>query len=251
MGSALVGGLVATGWDTGRIVVVEVNPEAAAALTRRFGVATRETVPSCEGAVLAVKPADTVAACAAAAAAGAARIVSVAAGVTLESLQRAAGERAAVLRAMPNTPALVGQAATALAGGAGCAESDWQWAEAILSAVGTVVRVEESDLDVVTAVSGSGPGYLFLVAEALVDAAVAEGLSPGTADALVRQLFRGAGALLGSSEESPATLRERVTSPHGTTAAGLASFEEHRIRDIVHAAVRAAAQRSRELARGE
>jgi pyrroline-5-carboxylate reductase len=244
MGSAIVGGLVAHGRDPGRIVVVEVNRDAAAEVASRFGVAVAGDVPACEGAVIAVKPGDAPAACAAAARAGADRIVSVAAGVTLASLSEAAGSSVKVLRAMPNTPALVGEAATALAAGDNCDGADWSWAESILSAVGAVVRVAESDLDVVTAVSGSGPGYLFLMAEALVDAAVAEGLAPETADLLVRQLFKGAGALLASSAESPALLRQRVTSPNGTTAAGLARFEEHRLRDIVRSAVRAAAERS-------
>jgi pyrroline-5-carboxylate reductase len=251
MGSALVGGLIAAGWDPGRITVVEVNPASAGDFARRHPVSVVGSVPACEGAVIAVKPTDAPAACATVAAAGAGRIVSVAAGVTLATLGYAAGSGVSVLRAMPNTPALVGQAATALAAGDGCTEEDLAWAESVLSAVGTVVRVAESDLDVVTAVSGSGPGYLFLVAEALVEAAVAEGLDPSVADSLVRQLFKGSGALLASSTESPATLRERVTSPNGTTAAGLARLEEHRLREIVHAAVRAAAQRSRELSHGD
>jgi pyrroline-5-carboxylate reductase len=117
----------------------------------------------------------------------------------------------------------------------------------LLSAVGIVVRVDESHMDVVTAVAGSGPGYLFLIAESLLAAAMAEGLSADIADALVRQLFKGAGVLLAESTESPATLRERVTSPNGTTAAGLGVLESSGIREIMHNVVKAAAARSVEM----
>jgi hypothetical protein len=112
---------------------------------------------------------------------------------------------------------------------------------------GVVVRVPESQMDAVTAVAGSGPGYIFLMAEAMLDAALAEGLPEDVANVLVRQLFRGAGILLADSDESPATLRERVTSPNGTTAAGLAQFEAAGLRETVNKVVRAAAARSAEM----
>jgi pyrroline-5-carboxylate reductase len=128
-----------------------------------------------------------------------------------------------------------------------CNDADLDWAESVLSAVGLVVRVPESQMDAVTAVAGSGPGYVFLFAEALLAAAIEEGLPAGVADALVRQLFKGAGALLASSDESPATLRERVTSPNGTTFAGLSVLESDGLRASVHKAVRAAAVRSAEM----
>lgn len=249
MGSALVGGLVAAGTDPAAIVVVELDAAKREDLETRFGVRTSETVVGGEGAVIAVKPGDAPAAAAAAVAAGARRVLSIAAGVSLDVLREAVGGRCAVLRAMPNTPALVGEGATALSAGSGCTDDDVDWAEEVLRAVGIVVRVPEEQMDAVTAVAGSGPGYLFLFAEALLDAALAEGLPRDTAELLVRQLFKGSGALLAGSDEQPSVLRERVTSPNGTTFAGLSVFETEGLRATVHKAVRAAAARSAEMAR--
>lgn len=249
MGSALVGGLVSGGVAPGSIVVVEIDAAKRADLEARFGVRTSAAMVEGDGAVIAVKPADAVAACAEAATLGTPRLLSIAAGVNISALQSAAGERCAVIRAMPNTPALVGEGATAITAGPHCSEADVTWAEEILRAVGVVVRVPEEQMDAVTAVAGSGPGYVFLFAEALLEAAIAEGLPPDTADLLVRQLFKGAGVLLESSDETAAVLRERVTSPNGTTFAGLTALEESGLRAAVHKAVRAAAARSAELGR--
>lgn len=248
MGTALVAGLVASGWNPATITVVEIDAGKRASLERDLAVRTSESVVAADGAIVAVKPGDVPAVVSELAALGTPRIVSIAAGVLLASLEAAAGE-SRVVRAMPNTPALVREGVTAIAGGTHCTEDDMRWADEVLSAVGTVVHVPESQMDAVTAVAGSGPGYLFLFAEALLDAALAEGLPRPTAEALVRQLFRGAGALLAASDESPATLRERVTSPNGTTAAGLAEFENARLRETVNKAVRAAAARSAEMGR--
>lgn len=251
MGGALVAGLVAGGWDPSSITVVETDPVKRDSLSRALGVKVSDHLVAAEGAVIAVKPPDAAGVCAELAARGAERILSIAAGVSVESLQSAAGGSARVIRAMPNTPALVREGVTAICGGPACGEPEYQWAESVLSAVGTVVRVPESQMDAVTAVAGSGPAYIFLLAEALLDAARAEGLPDEVSTVLVRQLFRGAGILLADSAEGPATLRERVTSPNGTTAAGLAVFEEHHLRETVHEVVRAAARRSAELGRAE
>lgn len=247
MGSALLGGLIAGGRDPRGIVVVELDGGKRAALESNFGVRTSAGIVGGEGAVIAVKPGDAVAVCTQVAALGTPRVLSIAAGISSSTLQDAAGNTAAVVRAMPNTPALVREGVTAITGSARCSESDLVWAEAILSAVGLVVRVPEEQMDAVTAVAGSGPGYLFLFAEAMLAAAIEEGLPAGVADVLVRQLFKGAGALLAGSEDSPATLREKVTSPNGTTFAGLSVFEDQGLRDTVRAAVRAAAARSRDM----
>ena len=249
MGSALLGGLVAGGWDPQGIVVVEIDPGKRAAVESRFGVRTSDVIVGGAGAVIAVKPGGAVEVCAALAERGTPRILSIAAGIGAAVLQDAAGDRAHVVRAMPNTPALVGEGATAVSGSPACDESDMAWAEKVLGAVGIVVRVPESQMDAVTAVAGSGPGYLFLFAEALLAAAIEEGLPAGVADTLVRQLFKGAGALLAASDESPSTLRENVTSPNGTTHAGLTVLESEGLRAAVHKAVRAAADRSREMGR--
>ncbi len=247
MGTALVGGLVNGGWVASSITVVELDAMKRAALESQFGVRTSEVIVAAEGALIAVKPGDAAAVCKQASAVGISRVLSIAAGVSLATLQSSAGATTAVVRAMPNTPALVREGVTAICGSSTCSEDDYVWAESVLSAVGVVVRVPESQMDAVTAVAGSGPGYIFLMAEAMLSAALAEGLPEDVANTLVRQLFRGAGILLADSDESPATLRERVTSPNGTTAAGLAQFEAAGLRETVNKVVRAAVARSAEM----
>jgi pyrroline-5-carboxylate reductase len=180
------------------------------------------------------------------AAAGATRLLSIAAGVRLATIEAAAGPEVAVIRAMPNTPALVRLGASAIAPGTTATDVDVAWAESILTAVGTVERMDESDLDLFTGLAGSGPAYVFFVAEALIDAAVTEGMSHDVADRVVRQLLLGSATLL-DREGDPAVLRRRVTSPGGTTAAGIAVLEEHEVSGALGAAVRAATERSREL----
>jgi pyrroline-5-carboxylate reductase len=212
------------------------------------GVAITDEVPPCQAALIAVKPYDVAMACAAAVAAGAARLLSIAAGISVSSLQEAAGPTVAVVRAMPNTPALVGKGAAAICAGPTADDADLQWAEDILASVGIVVRVPESQLDAVTGLAGSGPAYLFLVAEALTDAGVLAGLSRANSEALVAQLLVGSAALL-ADRGDPAALRAMVTSPGGTTAAGLRALEEHAVRSAFLEAVMAAAARSAELGR--
>lgn len=248
MGVALLGGLLADGSMTsGDLAVAELSQERRDELRRRFpGVSVHETPPACASAIIAVKPNAAVAATSTAAMAGAARILSIAAGVRLAVLQRAAGPEVAVVRAMPNTPALVGRGASAIAGGDTVSDDDLRWAESILSAVGSVDRLPEPLLDAFTGVAGSGPAYIFLVAEALTDAFVAEGVDPELAGRVVTQLLVGSAALL-EQEGDPATLRRNVTSPGGTTAAGLAVLDERDLRATFRAAVAAATERSREL----
>jgi pyrroline-5-carboxylate reductase len=197
--------------------------------------------------VLAVKPADVADAAAAVADAGAERLVSVAAGVTTQAIERAVGGRLRVVRAMPNTPALVGAGAAAICAGSASGEEDLAWAEEILGAVGVVVRVPEKDLDAVTGLSGSGPAYVFLVAEAMAEAGVLGGLSRDVAETLAFQTLLGSAQLLVDRGASPAALRAAVTSPGGTTAAGLRELERHGVRAAFLEAVTAATQRSREL----
>lgn len=248
MGAALVGGLLSSGvMSPAQIVIVEVVADRRVRLAEMFpDVSVVETIPACSEALIAVKPPDVAAACAAAVAAGAKRVLSIAAGITLARLESACGPGVAVVRSMPNTPALVGEGASAIAAGASAREDDVVWAERILGSVGLVVRVIEDRLDAVTGLIGSGPAYLFLVAESLMAAGLAEGLDAETVDAMVRQLFTGAARLLADGDD-PAELRVRVTSPGGTTAAGLAVLEAHGLRDVLAAAVAAATARSREL----
>jgi pyrroline-5-carboxylate reductase len=247
MGAALVGGLLAGGWAATDLAVVEVSAERRATLATMFpGVAICEAVPVCDAALVAVKPYDVPAAATAAAKAGARRVLSIAAGISISVLQEACGDDVAVVRAMPNTPALLGQGAAAISGGPFATDDDLEWAEVILGAVGTVVRVPESLLDAVTGLVGSGPGYLFMIAEALIDAGVLAGLTRPVADALVRQLFVGSAAMLAEYGD-PIALRAMVTSPGGTTAAGLRVLEEHGTRSALLEAVFAATERSKEL----
>jgi pyrroline-5-carboxylate reductase len=252
MGSALVAGLVGAHWaEADQLAVVEPVAARREELGRLHpGVVVTAEVPRAEGAVLAVKPADVDAACAGVAAAGIARVLSIVAGVGLDRLQPALGDDVAVVRAMPNTPALVGAGAAAIAGGPGAGEADLDWADGILSAVGLVVRVGEPLLDAVTGLSGSGPAYVFFVAEALVEAGVLNGLTRDVSRALVVQTILGSARLLDESGQSAAELRAAVTSPGGTTAAGVRALEAAAVRSAVLEAVTAATERSRELGRG-
>jgi pyrroline-5-carboxylate reductase len=248
MGAALLGGLLASGrYQPPSLAVVEIVPERRRELQAQFpGVAVLAEVPECGAAVLAVKPRDAAAAAAASAGAGATRLLSIAAGVKVAALQGAAGPAVAVVRAMPNTPALVRKGASVITGGGSTGEADLAWAEAILGAVGSVDRLPEDHLDAITALTGSGPAYLFFVAEALIDAGEIVGLPRELATRLTTQLFVGSSALL-AERGDPTRLREMVTSPGGTTAAGLRVLEERGVRDALAAAVQAAAVRSAEL----
>jgi len=249
MGEALVAGLLDGGWsDASDLAVAEAVPARRAFLTERFpGIEVTDRPVVADGAVLAVKPADVTAACEALKGVG--RVLSIAAGVPLSSLEAALEPGTAVVRAMPNTPALVGAGAAAIAAGSAAGPEDLAWAESILEAVGTVVQVPEAALDAVTGLSGSGPAYVFLVAEALVEAGVLNGLSRDVSVQLASQTLLGAGRLLGESGQTAAELRANVTSPGGTTAAGLRVLEQRAVRAAVLDAVTAATERSRELGR--
>jgi pyrroline-5-carboxylate reductase len=248
MGMALVAGLVAAGRAPGTLAVAEVLDARRQEIAAEHPDVTVVEAPvPAAAAVLAVKPGDVAGAARAVADAGAARILSVAAGVSTRAIEAAAGRELPVIRAMPNTPALVGAGASAISAGAAAGEEDLAWAEGILGAVGEVVRVPETALDAVTGVSGSGPAYVFLVAEALADAGVREGLPRDVAEALAFQTLLGAARLLRETGDPPAQLRAAVTSPGGTTAAGLAELERHGVRAAFLDAVSAATARSREL----
>ncbi|MCB0995147.1 MAG: pyrroline-5-carboxylate reductase [Acidimicrobiales bacterium] len=251
MGEALIGGLLADGWARGdEVAVLEKLPERRSELAARFPELVLIDAPV-DGvdALLAVKPQDVDSVGASLGAAGVRRLLSIAAGVTTARLEALVGGGVAVVRAMPNTPALVGQGAAAIAGGAAADDGDLEWARGILSSVGLVVALDEAQLDAVTGLSGSGPAYVFLVAEALVAGGIAVGLDPAVADALTRQTLLGAARLLAETGEDPAVLRANVTSPGGTTAEGLAALDAAGVRAAFAQAVRAATERSVELGR--
>ena len=248
MGEAIVQGLLSSGWALEEeILVVEALPARREELSERYpGLNVGENSELGADVLLAVKPQD-VATALSAFAHPIPRLLSIAAGVRIEVLQSLLGRECRVLRAMPNTPALLGAGMAALAAGPGAAEDDLAWAKGILSAVGKVVVVEEELMDAVTGVSGSGPAYLFLVAEAMIAAGVEAGLEPEVADTLTRQTLLGSAMLLAEGEDTPEQLRVNVTSPGGTTAEALQVFEEAGLRDIFREAILAATERSKEL----
>jgi pyrroline-5-carboxylate reductase len=244
MGEALLGGLLAAGWDD--LGVVEKLDARRDELAARFpDVRVLRDVEPADGAVVAVKPNDVRAACQALGPTK--RVLSIAAGVPIATLEDALGAGTAVVRAMPNTPALVGAGAAAIAGGTAATDDDLVWAESVLGAVGDVVRVDEKLLDAVTGLSGSGPAYVFLVAEAMIDAGVLNGLPRDVSVARATQTLLGAARLLAETGDTPEALRAQVTSPGGTTAAGLHALESAGVRAAFLDAVTAATRRSREL----
>lgn len=249
MGEALVGGLLhAGGVQPAEVRIVEPDDHRRAALALVFpGVDLAASPGVADGHVVAVKPAQVASVCHALAALGPCRLVSIAAGVTIGALEGALAPGSRVVRAMPNTPALVGVGAAAIAAGSSAGEADLAWAESLLGAVGMVVRVDEPLLDAVTGLSGSGPAYVFLLAEALIDAGEAAGLPREVSRALSVQTLLGAATLLAQSDDSPEALRAAVTSPGGTTAAGIEVLEDRGLRASIHQAVAAATERSRQL----
>ena len=256
MGAALLGGLVAHRWaEAPELAVAEPVAERRAALAIEYpGLVTVEApeaglVAADGGCVLAVKPDQAEGVCRSIGAAGITRVLSIVAGLPTARLEAALPEGSVVVRAMPNTPALVGAGVSAIAGGARVRAADLDWAEHVLRAVGTVVRLPERHLDAVTGLSGSGPAYVFLVAEALIDGGVQAGLPREVSRALVIETLFGAAKLLTETGEEPETLRAAVTSPGGSTAAGLRALESRAVRAAVIEAVASAAERSRNLGR--
>ena len=256
MGSALCEGLIAANWrPVEALCVVESSLEQRALLSARIPDLTvlasleLEHVGPETGAVLCVKPDHAEGAARLCAAAGVTRLLSVVAGLSTARIEAVFPAPVAVVRAMPNTPVLVRRGASAIAGGSQVTKDDLDWAESILGAVGTVVRVTERNLDAVTGLSGSMPAYLYLVVESLIEAGVHQGLSREVSRQLVVSTFEGSAQLLARSGESPEELRAQVTSPGGTTAAGLRVLESRAVRSAFLETVAAAAERSRQLGR--
>ena len=247
MGEALLGGVLSKKWARPEeVVVVELSePRRAELEASHPGIATSDRLEPNVDSLVAVKP-QYVADVLGEFGESGVRVLSVAAGVRISEMESAA-PKARIVRSMPNTPSLVGLGASAIAGGRLAEDGDLGWAESILGAVGIVERVDEADLDAVTGLSGSGPAYVFHLVEGLVAAGIEQGLSPEVSDRLARQTLLGAATLLSASGEDPAALRENVTSPGGTTAAGLAVFAEADLLGLVNRVVTAATERSKEL----
>lgn len=255
MARSLIGGLVAAGADPAAIRVAEPNAAARESLSSDFGVAVFADAPAAvEGAdtwFFAVKPQVMREVCATLSATAQAQrpvVVSIAAGITSTQLDGWLGGGLPVVRTMPNTPALLGAGVTGLFANAAVDAAGRARAEALLSAAGETVWIDdEARMDAVTAVSGSGPAYVFLLAEAMEDAARAQGLPDDAARTLVQQTVLGAARMLVESGEAPAELRRRVTSPGGTTQAAIETFESGGLRTLVEAAIANATRRGGEL----
>ena len=255
MARSLIGGLVARGVPASSIRVAEPVAELRGSLTRDFGVHVfADNATAAANAttwVLAVKPQVMRAVCEALAAAAQAThplIVSIAAGITAAQLERWLGGNLAVVRTMPNTPALLGAGVTGLFANGHVDAAQCEWAADLLEAAGRNVWIEDEPLmDAVTAVSGSGPAYVFLLAEAMQSAAEGEGLSTEAARTLVQHTILGAARMLVENDEMPSELRRRVTSPGGTTQAAIEQFEAGGFSDLVARAIHAATERGRQL----
>ncbi|HSY16492.1 MAG TPA: pyrroline-5-carboxylate reductase [Jatrophihabitantaceae bacterium] len=253
IGEALLSGLLRGGQRRPEdIVVSEKHPERAAYLRATYGVATAgvaEAVASASTVLIAVKPQDSAALLAQIHDhVGTGRlVVSVAAGLTTARIEAALPAGVAVVRCMPNTPALVDAAMTAISAGAHATGEHLAIAELLLRTVGKVVRVPEAQLDAVTALSGSGPAYFFYLVEAMIDAGILLGLPRELAAQLVVQTAVGSAAMLRDTGDHPVQLREAVTSPGGTTIAAIRELEVHAVRAAVIAAIEAAHDRSVDL----
>ncbi|HEX6612513.1 MAG TPA: pyrroline-5-carboxylate reductase [Rhodanobacteraceae bacterium] len=255
MARSLIGALIGHGADPSSISVAEPRADARDELARDFGVrAFADNADAVAGAgcvVLAVKPQMMRKVCenlAEPLRETRPLLISIAAGVRIEQLERWLGAHLAIVRCMPNTPALIGAGASGLCANARVGAAQRALAERILNAAGIARWIEqESQMDVVTALSGSGPAYFFLLVEAMEDAAVQLGLPREAARALAVQTCLGAGRMLAEGGESAATLRARVTSPHGTTQAALDAFAQGGFRELVQRAMTAATRRGGEL----
>jgi pyrroline-5-carboxylate reductase len=258
MAEALLGGLLGGGSD--RLCASDPDPARREHLASVLGIATHaansDVVEASDVVVIAVKPSVAAPALATLRGAGVDTgrplWISIAAGVTLASLEAALGSGARIVRAMPNTPALVGEGATGYCGNANTDDDDLEIACRLFEKVGYAWSAQsEVQLDAVTGLSGSGPAYVFAFLEALIEAGEAEGLPHAAAEQLALQTTFGAAKLALKSERTPADLRHQVSSPGGTTLAGLAKLEAHGFAEAIRAAVKAATLRAGELGRGE
>lgn len=257
MAEALIRGLVRGGQVPATSIAASgPRQERLDELKREYGIdvttLNREVVQRCGLIVLSVKPQilDKVLREVGDLVKPGALVVSIAAGVDTETIEESLPDGVRVVRAMPNTPALVGAGATAISAGKHASETDLATAKALFDAVGITVVLEEAHLDAVTGLSGSGPAYIFLILEALADAGVKVGLSRRNAQRLAAQTVMGSAKLLLETDEHPGKLKDMVTSPGGTAIAGLHTLEEGGLRTTLINAVETATKRARELGRG-
>ncbi|GAA3089713.1 pyrroline-5-carboxylate reductase [Pseudonocardia yunnanensis] len=254
IGEALLAGLLAAGHGADQLVFTERHPERAEELTARLGVAAADVAAAAEIAdiiVVAVKPQDIAPVLTELRPAlrPGTLVVSLCAGLPTALFEGALPAGTPVVRVMPNTPMLVGEAMSAISPGSHAADHHLATVEKLLTSVGRVVRVPESQQDAVTALSGSGPAYFFFLVEAMIDAGILLGLPRAVAADLIIQSAFGAARMLRESDDHPVILREAVTSPAGTTIAAIRELERHGVRAALIAAIEAARDRSVELGR--
>ncbi len=250
IGEALLGGLLQGGTDAADLMFTERYPERCAQLTQQYGVRAVQPAEAvlADVVVIAVKPQDIDAVLTELAAVGPdTLVVSLCAGLPSQLYERNLPAGTPVVRVMPNTPMLMGEAMSAISKGSSATDEHLQIVEDLLSTVGKVVRVPEVQQDAVTALSGSGPAYFFFLVEAMIDAGLLLGLPRSIAAELVIQTAVGSAKMLRESGEHPVALREAVTSPGGTTTAAVRELEKHGVRAALLAAIEAAAHRSAEL----
>ncbi|TWE06912.1 pyrroline-5-carboxylate reductase [Rudaeicoccus suwonensis] len=256
MGEALLSGLIRSGRPATQLIVADRSPDRLMQIQERYAV---RTAPGAEAAaqastvVIAVKPQDMAGLLREIGAQlrGGTLVVSLAAGITTAFLEEHLPDGTPVARVMPNTPALVDEGMAAVSAGSHC-ETHHLWeAQDLMRACGKVISLPEDQLDAVTAISGSGPAYIFYVVEAMIEAGVLLGLPRNTSTELVVQTLYGAATMLRDTGEHPTVLRERVSSPGGTTMAALRELDDHKVRAAFLTAMEAAATRSAELASGK
>ncbi len=255
MGETLLSGLIRAGRSVDTLIVGEKRGERAAELRERYGVTVlgnREAARQADTVAVVVKPqdmGDLLQEIAPELRPGQ-LLVSLAAGITTAFIESRIPDGVAVVRVMPNTPALVDEGMAAISRGSHCDETHLEQAAALMASTGRVIQVPERQQDAVTAISGSGPAYLFFVVEAMIEAGVHLGLPRTTSTELVVQTVVGSAKLLRETGEHPTVLREQVTSPGGTTAAAIRELEDHKVRAAFLTAMEAARDRSRALAEG-
>jgi len=254
MGEAMIRGFIQSKiLSPSKIQVLEVIPERVSFLKTQYGIRPakdlEEVCKTSSVIILAVKPQNISQVLKALKGHINARhlVISIAAGIPIRLLTKELGKKMRIIRSMPNTPALALQGITALCAGGSAKTADLKKAEELFKVLGETVKVEEQHMDAVTGLSGSGPAYIFLVAEALMDAGVGVGLPREVSRKLVVQTLLGSAVLLSESGGRPVELKEQVTSPGGTTIAGLHVLERGGIKGLFMDAVRAATERSREL----
>jgi pyrroline-5-carboxylate reductase len=255
MGETILAGLLRAGRPADQLVISERRPERAAELAERHGVTVFDNVKAAafgDTLLIVVKPQDVEGLLGeiAASVRPGALVISLAAGITTAFLEAHLPAGTPVVRVMPNTPALVDQGMSALSPGSHCDPEQLAQAQRLLAGTGVVIEVPEKYQDAVTAVSGSGPAYVFYVAEAMIEAGVLLGLPRATSTELVVQTLYGAATMLKETGTHPSILREQVTSPGGTTIAALRLLDDHRVRAAFISAMEAARDRSRELSAG-